>query len=329
MSGSRRPRSARSARPSGPPRLAVIGSLNADLTLLVDRLPGPGETVLSLAPGTVGFGGKGGNQAAAAAAFGADVMMIARVGDDDTGERIRGDLRSRGVDVSQVRTAPGARSGGATIAVDPAGENLILVDPGANGALVPGDIDPDALEGAGAVLLQLEIPLATVAAAVSKASARVVLNPAPAAPLGPDLLTDVDVLVPNRAELALLAGAEPAAPPSGLAATAALARKLRDGLDVVVTLGVDGALVVPGSGGPATHVGSPSVRAVDATGAGDCFCGTLAVLLAEGVSLADAARISVAAAALSVTAAGARGLLPGRSQAEALAAGLAAAEVPG
>ena len=317
MSGRRRPRR---------PRLAVIGSLNADLTLLVERLPGPGETVLSSAPGTVGFGGKGGNQAAAAAAFGADVTMIARVGDDDVGERICGDLRSRGVDVSQVRTTPGARSGGATIAVDPAGENLILVDPGANGALVPGDIDPDALDGAGAVLLQLEIPLATVAAAAAKASAPVVLNPAPAVPLGRDLLANVDVLVPNRTELALLAGA---VPPSDLAATAALARKLRDGLDVVVTLGVDGALVVPGSGGPATHIGSPAVQAVDATGAGDCFCGTLAVLLAEDVTLADAARISVAAAALSVTVAGARGLLPGRDQAEALASGLAATAVPG
>jgi len=243
------------------PRLAVIGSLNADLTLIVGRLPGPGETVLSSAPGTVGFGGKGGNQAAAAAAFGADVTMIGRVGDDDVGEQIRADLVSRGVDVSRVRVTPGARSGGATIAVDPAGENLILVDPGANGALVPGDIDPDALDGAGAVLLQLEIPLATVAAAASKASAPVVLNPAPAAPLGPDLLADVDVLVPNRTELALLAGA---APPSGLAATAALARKLRGGLDVVVTLGADGALVVPGSGGPAAHIAAPAITAVAA-----------------------------------------------------------------
>ncbi len=308
------------------PRLAVIGSLNADLTLIVGRLPGPGETVLSSAPGTVGFGGKGGNQAAAAAAFGADVTMIGRVGDDDVGEQIRADLVSRGVDVSRVRVTPGARSGGATIAVDPAGENLILVDPGANGALAPGDIGRDALDRAGAMLLQLEIPLATVAAAASMATAPVVLNPAPAVPLGPDLLADVDVLVPNRAELALLAGA---AAPSGLAATAALARKLRGGLDVVVTLGVDGALVVPGSGGPAAHIAAPEVAAVDATGAGDCFCGTLAVLLAEGASLADAARVSVAAAALSVTGAGARGLLPRRAEAEPLAASLIARPVGG
>jgi ribokinase len=304
----------------------VIGSLNADLTLLVERLPGPGETVLSSAPGTVGFGGKGGNQAAAAAAFGADVTMIARVGDDDVGERICDDLRSRGVDVSQVRTTPGARSGGATIAVDPAGENLILVDPGANGALVPGDIDPDALDGAGAVLLQLEIPLETVAAAAQMARGTVVLNPAPAFALGADLLAHVNVLVPNQTELALLARA---AAPAGLAATAALARRLPGTLDVVVTLGADGALVVPRLGGPVTHIAAPAVTAVDATGAGDCFCGTLAVALASGASLADAVRISVAAAALSVTCAGARGLLPGRGQAERLAVGLTAESVAG
>jgi len=303
--------------------VAVIGSLNADLTLLVGRLPGPGETALSSAPGTVGFGGKGGNQAAAAAAFGADVVMIGRVGDDDVGRLIRADLEKRGIDGSGVRVTPGARSGGATIAVDPAGENLILVDPGANGQLSPGDIAPGLLDGAGAVLLQLEIPQPTVAAAVSMAAAstaaaRVVLNPAPAVPLGPGLLAGVDVLVPNRAELALLAGS---APPSGLAATAELARRLPGDLDVVVTLGGDGALVVPRHG-PAAHIAAPAVAAVDATGAGDCFCGTLAVSLAEGASLADAARVSVAAAALSVTAAGARGLLPGRAEAVSLAASL-------
>jgi ribokinase len=309
-------------------RVAVVGSLNADLTLRVDRLPGPGETVLSSAPGTIGFGGKGGNQAAAAAAFGADVTMIGRIGDDDVGQRIRGDLQERGVDVSGVRITPGTRSGGATIAVNPAGENLILVDPGANGRLGPGDIRPDILDRATAVLLQLEIPAQTVAAAASMASAPVVLNPAPAIPLSAGLLARVSVLVPNQAELALLAGAAPpAAPPAGLAATASLARRLPASLDVVVTLGASGALVVPRRGGPVTHIGAPRVAAVDATGAGDCFCGTLAVTLAGGASLAEAARISVAAAALSVTVAGARGLLPGRDQAESLAATLTARPV--
>jgi len=314
-------------------RVAVVGSLNADLTLLVDRLPGPGETVLSSAPGTVGFGGKGGNQAAAAAAFGAGVTMIGRIGDDDVGQRIRGDLAERGVDVSGVRITPGARSGGATIAVNPAGENLILVDPGANGQLSPADIGPDVLGRAAAVLLQLEVPVPTVFAAASMATAPVVLNPAPAIPLSVGLLERVTVLVPNQTELALLAGAPPpAAPPAGrgpagLAAIAALARKLPADLDVVVTLGASGALVVPRRGGPVTHIGAPKVTAVDATGAGDCFCGTLAVSLASGVSLAEAARISVAAAALSVTVAGARGLLPGPDEAEALAATLTARPV--
>jgi ribokinase len=314
-------------------RVAVVGSLNADLTLLVSRLPGPGETVLSSAPGTIGFGGKGGNQAAAAAAFGAEVAMIGRIGDDDVGQRIRGDLAERGIDVSGVRITPGMRSGGATIAVNPAGENLILVDPGANGQLSPADLDPDVLDRAAAVLLQLEIPAQTVSAAVSMASAPVVLNPAPAIPLSADLLARVNVLVPNQTELALLAGAllagapPPAAPPAGLAATAALARKLPGDLDVVVTLGASGALVVPGRGGPVTHIDAPKVAAVDATGAGDCFCGTLAVALADGASLEEAARISVAAAALSVTVAGARGLLPGRAEAESLAATLTARPV--
>ena len=313
-------------------RVAVVGSLNADLTLLVDRLPGPGETVLSSAPGTIGFGGKGGNQAAAAAAFGAGVTMIGRIGDDDVGQRIRGDLAERGVDVSGVRITPGARSGGATIAVNPAGENLILVDPGANGQLSPADIGPDALDRAAAVLLQLEVPVPTVFAAASMATAPVVLNPAPAIPLSAGLLERVTVLVPNQTELALLAGAPPparlaAAGPAGLAAIAALARKLPADLDVVVTLGASGALVVPRRGGPVTHIGAPKVTAVDATGAGDCFCGTLAVSLASGVSLAEAARISVAAAALSVTVAGARGLLPGPDEAEALAATLTARPV--
>jgi ribokinase len=305
-------------------QVAVIGSLNADLTLLVDRLPGPGETVLSSAPGTVGFGGKGGNQACAAAAFGAEVRLIGRVGDDDVGQRIVDDLRQRRVDASGVRVTPGARSGGATIAVNPAGENLILVDPGANGQLEPGDIGATALDAAAAVLLQLEIPVATVAAAAARARAPVVLNPAPAVPLTADLLAQVNVLVPNLTELALLTGS---GPPDGLAATAARARALPAHLDVVVTLGFRGALVVPGQG-PVTHIAAPSVAAVDATGAGDCFCGTLAVMLADGAGLADAARVAVAAAALSVTAAGARGRLPGRRETESLAAGLATAPVP-
>jgi len=304
----------------------VIGSLNADLILPVERLPGPGETVLSTAAGSVGFGGKGGNQAAYAAAFGAAVTMVGRVGDDEAGSLIRADLAKRGIDVSQVLVTPGARSGSAIVAVNPVGENLILVDPGANRGLQPADIRAGVLANADATLVQLEIPIKAVSAAVAMAAAPVILNPAPAAALEPDILRQVDVLVPNRTELALLTGTRQ---PAGLAETAALARKLPAAVDVVVTLGADGALVVPRLGGPATHIVAPEVSAVDATGAGDCFCGTLAVSLADGMRLAEAARVSVAAAALSVTAPGARGLLPARAEAARLAASLTVSVVRG
>lgn len=301
------------------PRVAVVGSLNADLTLRVDHLPGPGETVLSTEPGQVAFGGKGANQACAAAAFGAEVTMVGRVGDDDYGRQIRADLAAREIDVSQVFVTPDGRSGTATIAVDRDGDNLIIVDPGANGQLSPEDLPGGLLAGASAVLVQLEIPLATVEAAIRAAHAPVILNPAPAAPVQPAVLDLVDVLVPNVSELGLLAGTEA---PATLAATVQLARKLAGHIDVVVTLGGAGALVVPRSRGPATHIAPPPADVVDTTGAGDCFCGTLAVSLAAGLGLRGAARLSVAAATISTTAAGARGRLPSRSEAQALAESL-------
>ena len=301
------------------PHVAVVGSLNVDLTFRVDHLPRPGETVLSTEPGRVTFGGKGGNQAAAAAAFGAEVTMIGRVGDDEYGRQIRDDLTARGIDVSQVLVTPDGRSGTATIAVDGDGENLIIVDPAANGQLSPEDLPAALLAGASAVLVQLEIPLPTVAAVIGAARAPVVLNPAPAAPIRSEVLGRVDVLVPNGSELGLLAGAPP---PSTLTAMAAMARGLAAGIDVVVTLGAAGALVVSRSGGPVTHIGAPRADVVDATGAGDCFCGTLAVSLANGLSLTAAARLSVAAATVSTTAPGARGKLPSPHEAESLAASL-------
>ena len=301
------------------PHVAVVGSLNVDLTFRVDHLPRPGETVLSTEPGQVAFGGKGGNQASAAAAFGAEVTMIGRVGDDEYGRQIRDDLTARGIDVSQVLVTPDGRSGTATIAVDRDGDNLIIVDPAANGQLAPEDLPGALLAAVSAVLVQLEIPLPTVAAAAGTARAPVVLNPAPAAPIPSELLGLVDVLVPNVSELGLLADAPP---PSTLTAIVALARPLARALDVVVTLGGNGALVVSRSGGPVTHIGAPGADVIDATGAGDCFCGTLAVSLAEGRSLPSAARLSVAAATISTTAPGARGKLPTPREAESLAANL-------
>ena len=158
-----------------------------------------------------------------------------------------------------------------------------------------------------------------MAAAVGAARAPVVLNPAPAAPLEPALLDLVDVLVPNVSELGLLTGAPP---PSSLTAIVALARKLAGAMNVVVTLGAEGALVVSRSGGPVTHIGTPRAEVVDATGAGDCFCGTLAVSLAEGLRLTSAVRLSVAAATISTTAPGARGELPSLGEAQSLAKSL-------
>jgi ribokinase len=296
--------------------VTVVGSLNADLTLLVERLPGRGETVLTSGPAQLSFGGKGANQAAAAAAFGGNVTMIGKVGDDDTARQIRADLSGRGIDVTHVPTGRGLRTGSAVIAVEPSGENLIIVDPGANGQLQPDDVNIVAVRQADVLLVQLEIPLETAVWVIEAATSRVVLNPAPAAPLPPPVLDRVSVLVANQTELAVLTGVPP---PNGVGAIASLARQLRR--DTIVTLGADGALAAPASA-PAVHIPAPRAEVRDATGAGDCFCGALAVLLAEGVTLTEAARVAVAAATLSATALGARGRLPSREEATALAAGL-------
>lgn len=305
--------------------LAVVGSLNVDLMLLLDHLPRRGETVVAASPGMVSCGGKGGNQAAAAAAFGAPVTMVGKVGDDQQGRQLRADLAARGVDVSGVIVAPGARSGGATIGVDADGENLILVDPGANGLLTPDEVEAAGLDSADGIIVQLEVPLRTVVAAMSAAAgAIVVLNPAPVPSTAlPAAVIDLaGVLVPNLTELAGLAGDGRAAQPPSAAEPAEVARRARSlagNADVVVTMGGAGALVIRRPATTSVHIAAPAVATVDATGAGDCFCGTLAASLTEGLDLTDAARLATAAAALSTTAYGARGELPGRAAAERLA----------
>jgi ribokinase len=289
-----------------PPAVTVVGSLNVDLVVTVARLPARGETVVGTAAVT-GPGGKGANQAAAASSLCGDVAMVGRVGDDSAGQRLIADLTQRGVDTSPVRVSDGVPTGTATVAVEAeGGENLIVVAPGANAEVTPADVQIPAVRDARVVLAQLEIPLATVDAAIRQASGVVVLNPAPPQLLPRELLERVTVLVPNEWELARLAGADPAEyPPDELAA---LARQVTD-RDVVVTIGGRGALVVPSSGGHSV-IAPPIVEPVDTTGAGDCFCGALCVALAGGADLAAAARYAVTAAALSTTAAGARGLLP-------------------
>jgi ribokinase len=294
--------------------VTVVGSLNEDVVVTVDRLPGRGETVIGTAVAVLP-GGKGANQAAAAGRLGTGVHMVGRVGDDPAAGRQLAALADDRVNVGRVHRTEGVPTGTATIPVEAAGgENLIVVVPGANGELTPADVDVESVHRAGVLLLQLETPLETVQAAAAATRGTVVLNPAPAQPLPAELLARVDVLVPNEHELAQLAGT--ADPGSDPAALADLARGLTT-RSVVVTLGEHGALIVPAEG-PALLQAPPPVDPVDTTGAGDCFCGALSSALDRGEPLPDAVRYAVTAAALSTTGPGARGALPDDDAVQAL-----------
>ena len=288
--------------------VTVVGSVNEDVLVAVDRLPGRGETVVGRSV-TRAPGGKGANQAAAAGLLGPGVHMVGRVGEDAAGDRQLAALAGSRVNVSRVHRTPGSPTGTATIPVeDGSGENLIVVVPGANEALTAADVDVEPVHRADVLLLQLEVPLEAVQAAATAARGTVVLTPAPPRALPDGLLSRIDVLVPNEHELVQLAGAAP-----GERTPAELAGLAR-GLGVravVVTLGGRGALVVPSGDGPAVLQPALAVDAVDTTGAGDCFSGALAQALAGGGDLAGAVRYAVAAAALSTTGPGARGALPG------------------
>jgi ribokinase len=305
-----------SGRPAGAaadPEVAVVGSLNLDLVVRVARLPGPGETV----SGDDVFrnpGGKGANQAVAAARLGRRVAMVGRVGDDAAGRELLGSLEADAVDTSRVRVVAGVPSGIALITVSEDGENQIVVSPGANASLTPDDVGQAgaALAAATVTLLQLEVPLEAVAAAARAAGGTVVLNPAPVRDLPEELVADVDVLVPNRVELAQLAGG---AEPGTVAEATRLAGRL-PARAVVVTLGADGCLVIVG--GDTVHVPAVPVRAVDTTAAGDAFCGGLADALAGGASLQEAARRAVRVAAAACLRPGAQASLPTPADLEAL-----------
>lgn len=287
--------------------VCVVGSLNDDTTLSVPALPGPGETVLTTGRRLSSPGGKGANQAAAAAVLGARVAMVGAVGDDGPGERSLAALRDLGVDLTAVARRGELGTGTAVITVDEHGENTIVVDAGANASLT-------AQEAAGAVanaepavvLLQLEVPQAAVTAAARAASsALVVLNPAPMpADPGPvrGVLGLVDVLVPNRSELGRLAGRPE---PRDAHEVAACVAALDHIGSVVVTLGADGALCFETGAAPVAVPGVPTATR-DASGAGDAFCGCLAQQLAEGVGLLEAVRRANGLAAASTAHFGAR-----------------------
>ncbi|MER6345587.1 ribokinase [Streptomyces sp. NPDC001595] len=290
--------------------IAVLGSTNMDLVAYVEKAPQRGETVTGREFRTIP-GGKGANQAIAAARAGATVSMIGAVGNDGFGTRLRSTLEHSGVDTDHLRTNEGP-SGTAHIVVDDEGGNAIVVIPGANGTvdhLAPGD--ESVIASADALLLQLEIPPAGVVAGAEAARAhgvRTVLTPAPARPLPPELLAAIDLLVPNEHEAAALTGiTDPRE-----AATALLDRVP----EVVITLGAAGSLYAARGSEPLV-VPAPRVTAVDTTGAGDTFVGALAVALGEGRPMPEALRWAGAAAALSVQREGASASMPTRPEIEA------------
>jgi len=294
--------------------VTVVGSLNEDVLVTVDRLPGRGETVIGR-DAEVAPGGKGANQAAAAGRLGGGVHMVGRVGEDPAGDRQLAALAGSRVNVSRVHRTKGVPTGSATIPVEEgSGENLIVVVPGANAELTPEDADVESVHRADVLLLQLEVPMATVQTAARAATGTVVLTPAPPQKLPADLLELVDVLVPNEHELVQLAGVPAGERPPAELVT--LARSVASG-SVVVTLGARGALVVPADGEVLLQA-PPVVTPVDTTGAGDCFCGALAQALARGTDLPGAVRYAVTAAALSTTGPGARGALPDDDAVQAL-----------
>lgn len=308
-----------------PPAIVVIGSLNMDFVIVVDRLPLPGETILGRNFRTIP-GGKGANQAYAAAKLapgGTVVRMIGRTGADSFGQALKANLAGAGVDIRGVLETDSEATGVACIHVDSTGQNSITVAPGANGVLSPADIDSTnwALAGARVVLLQLEVPIETVAEGLREArhsGATCILDPAPARALPTEILQLVDIATPNENEACILAGVPPGR--VNAADAVALGNRIRElgARAVVVKLGDQGSVYC----GPDRTFATPPfpVRAVDSTAAGDTFNAALAVSLAEGAELEHALRFANAAAAISVTRAGAQTSAPSRADVESLLA---------
>ncbi|MFQ5858990.1 MAG: ribokinase [Anaerolineae bacterium] len=288
-------------------KITVVGSLNIDLVVRAPRFPGPGETIAGHDFHTIP-GGKGANQAVAAARQGADVSMVGRVGDDAFGQRLRETLRQDGVDTRHVTADPQAPTGVAVIAVDEAGENRIILAAGANGRVSPADVNAatSAIAQADVLVLQLEVPLPAVMRAIEVARENrvaVILNPAPAQPLPTELLASIDYLIPNESEAALLADSDASRPEQ-----AAQALRSAGVRSVIVTLGEQGALLVDSTRN--RSVSGFAVSVVDTTAAGDAFVGAFAVALAEGQSAMAAVRWANAAGALATTVLGAQPSLP-------------------
>jgi len=295
-------------------KILVIGSSNTDMVAKTTHLPAPGETVLGgdflMAPG-----GKGANQAVAAARLGGNVTFIAKLGNDIFGKQAKTQYAQENIDTKHIVTDPAHPSGIALITVDAHGENCIVVASGANAHLTPQDIQKAEKEmgNPSCILMQLEIPLETVQYVVKKAVEKnipVILNPAPAQPLPDEILKHIHILTPNQKEAEILTGIPITDKPGAEAAAKALAAK---GVHtVIITLGKSGALIL--DQGQIEWVPAPEVHAVDTTAAGDVFCGSLAVALSEKHSVKESVIFACTAAALSVTKMGAQTSAPTRQE---------------
>jgi ribokinase len=299
---------------STPPYILVVGSSNTDMVINSAHLPAPGETII----GSAFFmnpGGKGANQAVAAARLGGHVTFICKTGNDIFGRQAAAIFENEGIDISYMVEDPENPSGVALITVDDNGENTIVVALGSNGTLSRADIElsKNVIENASVVLMQLEIPLDTVqyvAATAREKNVRVLLNPAPACELPPGLMKNISIITPNEKEAEMLTGI----PVNNIDTAKEAAKSLSSkGIDtVIITLGTKGALVYHDS--KFEHVHSVEVKAVDTTAAGDVFCGALAVSLNEGKEIIEATAFACKAAAISVTRKGAQSSAPFRKE---------------
>ena len=289
---------------SGPPRIAVVGSLNTDLTTFLDVFPRAGETLFGKSF-NIGFGGKGANQAVAARLCGAEVMMVARVGNDVFGAATIKNLASLGIDATHVHVVDGVSTGVAPIFVEPGGQNRIIVVKGANDRLRPEDVDAAAadLGRAQTIIVQFEVPLQTVYHTIRFAKSRkirCIVNPAPALPASIADICAADYFIPNETEAELITGMPVHSINEAKACAKAL---LAQGFGrVLITLGARGSLLVDAAG--ATLMPPYAVDVIDTSGAGDAFIGSLAVFLSEGMVERDAVARANLYAALSTTSVG-------------------------
>ena len=297
-----------------PKKILVIGSSNTDMVIKTNNFPAPGETILG-GRFLMNAGGKGANQAVAAARLGGMVTFIGKIGDDIFGKQAVQQLEDEGINVNFVAVDPSNPSGVAMITVDHKGENSIVVAPGSNGTLSPGDFNKalSELQDAEFVLMQLEIPIPTVeyiAQIAAQKQKKVILNPAPAAKLSDELLQNLYIITPNETEAELLTQIKVTDEQSALKAAEALHKK---GVEIVIiTMGAAGAFLL--INGESEIIHASKVKAVDTTAAGDTFNGALAVGLSEGKTIQESIAFANKAAAISVTRIGAQSSVPYRKE---------------